>query len=568
MNKKLTRNFVSKELNINSFNNLKPYFDSLKKRELRTGKQIWQWLLDKSELESILSEDLAWRYIKMNCDTSNKELADSFNFFVAEIEPQIAIEWNELNKIFINPNVISLVDVTKLFTIIREVKKDLAIFREKNVPLEAELQQKEQEYGMIASKMGVNFDNKELTLQQASNYLKQTNRDTREQVYHLINKRRLNDSDILNNLLTKLIEIRTEIAKNADYSNYRDYKFKAMGRFDYGVEDCKQFHSSIANVVTPLVNEIIDNRKKTLGYENIRPWDLDVDPDMKPALLPFNTTDELIKSTIWCFRDIEPEFGIYINEMKREGYLDLDSRKNKAPGGFNYPLHESNIPFIYMNATGNMRDMITMLHEGGHAIHSFLSASLELVDFKDTPAEIAELASMSMELISMDHWDYFFDNDEDLKRAKRTHLEDVISVLPWVATIDKFQHFLYENPNLSVEERTKTWLEITKEFSCPLIDYKGLEEYKANQWQKQLHIFEVPFYYIEYGIAQLGAIAIWKNYSENPKKALNQYKDALKMGHTSPLPDTYKAAGIEFNFSEEYIKELMDFVKVELDKLS
>jgi oligoendopeptidase F len=253
--------------------------------------------------------------------------------------------------------------------------------------------------------------------------------------------------------------------------------------------------------------------------------------------------------------------------MNKMGYLDLDSRKGKAPGGFNYPLHESNVPFIYMNATGNFRDVITMIHEGGHAMHAFYCADLEVVNFKDTPAEIAELASMTMELITMDYWGNFFDTKEELKRAKREHLVDVLSVLPWVATVDKFQHFLYENPNHTVDERMQKWTEIANEFGSDQIDYSGLEPYKASQWQKQLHIFEVPFYYIEYGIAQLGAIAIWKNYRADKQKALKQYKNALKMGYTSPIADVYKAAGIKFDFSKEYIQELMSFVQKELDSL-
>lgn len=564
---KIARNFVSEDLQINSFDDLSSYFDNLKNRDLSNASKVWKWLVDKSELEAILSEDLAWRYIKMNCDTGDKNLAESFNQFITEIEPKLALEWNALNKIFNSPSILDNIDSAKLFTVIREVKKDIKIFREENVSIEAEIQQLEQEYGLIASKMSVDYNNEELTLQQAANYLKDTNRDIREGVYKLINNRRLQDVDALNELLSKLIGLRHTLAKNADFNNFRDYKFTSMGRFDYKKEDCFQFHSSVAKVVTPLVSDIIKQRKDKLGYESLKPWDLDVSADSLPALKPFATSDELIKRAIFCFRDLDPEFGIYLNEMNRMGYLDLDSRKNKAPGGFNYPLHESNIPFIYMNATGNLRDMVTMLHEGGHAMHAFLASKLELVEFKDTPSEIAELASMTMELITMDHWKYFFDNEEDLKRAKLTHLEDVISVLPWVATVDKFQHYLYENPTHSVDERTQAWTNILNEFSSNIVDFTGFENVRANQWQKQLHIFEVPFYYIEYGIAQLGAIAIWKNFRDDPKKALKQYKDALSMGYTSPIPDTYKAAGIEFNFSEEYISELMDFVKVEMDKL-
>ncbi len=567
MTKKLERNFIDKNLKINSFEDIKPYYDNLKNRDFKTPSEVWQWLLDRSELESVLSEDLAWRYIKMNCNTADKSLADDFNMFITEIEPKIAPLSNELDKKFYNDEVIKKVDQTKLFTVIREIRKDLELFREENIPIEAELQQKEQEYGVISSKMLVEYEGKEITLQQAANYLKQTDRKVRETVYKLINNRRLQDSDKLNDLLTELIKLRHKVALNAGFENFRDYKFKSLGRFDYGVKECKQFHNSVAEVVKPVIEDMHKYRKSKLYLDTLRPWDLDVDEDNKPPLKPFEKTEELIKKATFVFRDLEPEFGVFLNEMRIKGYLDLDSRKNKAPGGFNYPLHESNVPFIFMNATGNLRDVVTMMHEGGHAVHAYLCADLELVNFKETPAEIAELASMSMELITMDYWHYFFDNDEDLKRAKRIHLEDVLTVLPWVAIVDEFQHFLYEQPEHTVEERYNTWMKISDKTGSNIIDYSGLEEFKKNQWQKQLHIFEVPFYYIEYGIAQLGAIAVWKNFKENKVKALSNFKKALEMGYTAPISHVYKAAGIKFDFSKEYIKELMDFVVDELNKL-
>jgi oligoendopeptidase F len=412
--------------------------------------------------------------------------------------------------------------------------------------------------------MTVHYQNKELTLQEASNYLKNTDRNVREEVYHLINNRRLADTDTLNNLLSKQIKLRHQIALNAGFSNFRDYKFKSMGRFDYKVADCYKFHSAVAHDVVPMNEDLLKIRKSKLNVDKLRPWDLDVDEALKAPLKPFDTVSDLIRKTVYCFRDLDLEFGIYLNEMDKMGYLNLDSRKHKAPGGFNYPLHESNVPFIFMNATGNLDDMVTMLHEGGHAIHAYLTAHLDLVHFKEIPSEIAELASMSMELITMDYWHHFFDNEADLKRAKRTHLKNILSVLPWVAKIDKFQHFLYENPNHTHEERNKAWTAINKEFCGETVDFNGLENYQQNIWQRQLHIFEVPFYYIEYGIAQLGAIAIWKNFKQDKKQALEQYKKALKMGYTSPIPEVYKAAGIRFDFSDAYIQELMDFVKAEL----
>jgi oligoendopeptidase F len=567
MANRLIRNYLSKDLEIQTFADIEPYFEDLQGRTLNTQKKVWQWLIDRSELESVISEDLGWRYIKMNCQTDDKELANDFNTFVSAIEPQIAIASNKLDLKFNEPAVQNYIDKAKLFTVIREIKKDIDLFREANVPLEAELQKKEQEFGILASKMMVVYNNQEHTLQSAANFLKDTNRQIREEVYRLINHRRIQDKDALNTLLTAQIKLRQQIAINAGFDNFRDYKFKSMGRFDYSVADCRAFHNAIAQAVVPLVDTQLKKRKEQLHLETLKPWDLEVDVALKAPLKPFENVNELIRKAIFCFRDLDLEFGIYLNEMNKMGYLNLDSRKHKAPGGFNYPLHESNIPFIFMNATGNLDDMTTMMHEGGHAIHAYLSAHLELVNFKDVPSEIAELASMSMELLTMDFWHHFFEDEDELKRAKRTHLESILTILPWIAKVDKFQHFLYENPNHTVEERQNAWLAINQEFSSNIVDYTGLEEYKQNLWQRQLHIFEIPFYYIEYGIAQLGAIAIWKNYKKDKTLALNQFKNALKMGYTSPIPDIYKAAGIEFNFSEDYITNLMDFVQAELKKL-
>jgi oligoendopeptidase F len=250
--------------------------------------------------------------------------------------------------------------------------------------------------------------------------------------------------------------------------------------------------------------------------------------------------------------------------MKR---LDLDSRIGKAPGGYNYPLYETGVPFIFMNSSGQLRDVITMVHEGGHAIHSMLTKDLEYVGFKELPSEIAELASMSMELISMEHWNLFFESKDDLRRAKMEQLENVIEGLPWIAAIDKFQHWLYKNPNHSADERTDEWKKIFSSFSSSVTDWSDEENARDAWWQKQLHLFEVPLYYIEYGMAQLGAVAVWRNYKQDNKLAIENYKAALMLGSTKSIPEVYKAAGIEFNFSESYIKELIDFVRGEMKKL-
>ena len=566
INSKLKRSFIPENLKIKNWSDLAPFFLDLEQRKISNEKDLEIWLENRSELDSILEEEMAWRYIKSTCDTTDKELAAKFEYFVSKIEPEISKQSNILDKKLSNSEFFNKLDNSFLI-IKRALKNKIELFREENIPLFAELQKEEQEYGAIAAKMTIEYKGETLTLHKAANFLRDTNREVRKEVYTLINKCRLEDKNNLNTLLSKLIEKRNKVAINAGFSNYRDYMHKALDRFDYSVNDVLKFQDTIQKTVTPIIEEIHKKRLSKLNYNNLKAYDLEVDVDLKPALKPFNTGEELADKSIEVFTKLKPMYGDFLYTMKELGYLDLDAREGKAPGGFNYPLYESNVPFIFTNATGNLRDLETMMHEGGHAIHSFLSRDIKLVDFKNLPSEVAELASMSMELISMDYWDVFFDSKEELLRAKLSQLEGVMSVLPWVATVDKFQHWLYLNPKHTNEERETEWTKIFEQFGSKIIDWNGLEAFKSNSWQKQLHIFEVPFYYIEYAISQLGAIAIWRNYKQNPEKALIQYENALKLGYSVTIPEIYKTAGIEFSFNENYIKELMDFVKSEINKL-
>jgi oligoendopeptidase F len=415
--------------------------------------------------------------------------------------------------------------------------------------------------------MMVTVDGQEYTLQQATKFLESHNRNKREEVYRKIQDRRLEDTTALNDLYNQLIEKRNQEALNAGFKNYRDYRFKELGRFDYTKEDCYQFHDAVKLHVLPLVNIIYQKKKQKLGLDTLRPWDVDAEPAGTEPLHPFKTSDELINKSIECFTKLRPFFGDCLKKMNELKHLDLESRKGKAPGGYNCPLAESGAPFIFMNAAGQMHDVTTMVHEGGHAIHSFLAHPLQLSGFKEYPMEIAEVASMAMELFSMDEWQTFFDNDADLLRAKEHQLERVITIFPWIAIIDKFQHWIYENPAHTNEERTAKWNEILKEFRDSVIDYSGLENYRSNAWQRQLHLFEVPFYYIEYGIAQLGAIGMWMQYKQNPQQALDNYCSALSLGGTKTLPQLFETAGLKFDFSPDKIKVLMEFVKGEMDKI-
>lgn len=562
------RKFLPETFTVTGWDQLKPYFDRLLEREITSIDGLKDWLRDRSELESVISEDFAWRYINMTRFTENETYSKAYQDFVENIQPKMAPVSDQLNRKATSSEFLDvLANETGYDIMIRNLKKDIEIFREENIPLFTEISLEQQKYNTIAGAMMVELDGKELTLQQASVKLMSVNREERERVYHKISSRRLQDKQVLDELFTKLIDLRHRVAVNAGFKNFRDYMFTAMGRFDYTPQDCFDFHESVAAEVVPIQNALIVERKNLLSVDPLKPWDKAVDPEGKDPLKAFENGKDLTDKTIECFRRIDPYLGQCLSIMNTMGHLDLESRKGKAPGGYNYPLAEIGVPFIFMNATSTLRDMVTIMHEGGHAVHNFLTRDLALNDFKSTPSEVAELASMSMELISMDAWDIFFTNEDDLKRAKREHLEDILETLPWVATIDKFQHWIYEHPNHSLEERKENWNAIVNQFSDTVTDWKGQEEAKDYLWQKQLHLYEVPFYYIEYGMAQLGAIAIWRNYKQDKQKGLRGYLNALKLGYMKSIPEVYAAANIRFDFSRAYISELMAFVKKELNEL-
>lgn len=563
---KNSRLFLAADIDFSSWESLKPFYENLKSRNFNTIGDMKSWLRDLSELDAAVSEHVGWLYIKMTCNTQDKIASEAYTNFVSEIQPLIAEYDDAFNRKFLDSPVKN--ELPPEYKIhLASISNQVRIFRKENIPLIAELMVKEQKFGEIAGDMTVEVNGKTLTLQQATNYLKQQDRNLREEVFFKMGNRRLADRNKLDELFSELVKMRHQVALNAGFENYRDYKFVELDRFDYTPQDCADFHHSVKQQIVPIVDSMQQKRKSELKLEQLKPWDLDVDTSGKPELKPFRTGHELTRKTIECFYAIDSYFGQVVEALHSMHHLDLDSRIGKAPGGYNYPLYETGVPFIFMNSSGSMQDVVTMVHEGGHAIHSMLTHKLEFVGFKELPSEVAELASMSMELISMEHWNYFFENEDDLRRARREQLEGVLEALPWIACVDKFQHWLYLHPEHTVEERTTAWIDHFTAFSGKTVDWNKALEVRDALWQKQLHLFEVPFYYIEYGMAQLGAIAVWRNYKKNPRQAIQQYKDALSLGSTRSIPEVYEAAGIKFDFSENYIMELAGFVKDELQKV-
>lgn len=562
----MSTSFLPDPFIVNTKDDVLPLYEQLIGRNLNSIADFRTFLSDTSELESALSEDMAWRYIRMTCDTQNKDHEAAYLTFVQEIQPHLAPLEDQINKKIVSSEwSVAWRSESEAHEIyLRGLEGAVELFREENIPLQSDLATLAQEYSSIQGAMSLEWEGQTLTLQQASNILMRSDRQAREKVWQLMQDRRSIDTEKLNNLFNQMVQLRHQVALNAGFANFRDYMFKAMGRYDYDVTACKDFHRSVETAVVPLLKDLMQRRKSQMGLDTLKPWDTQVDPLGREPLKPFTGGQELLEKGIDCLSRVDTYFGDCIKTMQKHNLLDLDSRLGKAPGGYNYPLAKTNMPFIFMNASGNLRDVETLVHEAGHAIHSFQMAPLDLNAFKNTPSEVAELASMSMELLTMNTWDAYFDDPKSLNRAKAEQLEGILGTLPWIAQVDAFQHWIYENPNHTVDERTAAWMDLSKRFGSGEVDYSGMESALENSWHKQLHIFEVPFYYIEYGFAQLGAIGVWRNYMKNGHAAIESYKAFLKLGYTHSIPKVYETAGVKFDFSANYIQELMQFVHDEL----
>ena len=565
--KRKARNFVATDFVVTDWAHLQPYFDALFAMPLDTVAEIERWLKISSELNFVIAEEKAWRFIRMTCDTASESIKQLYEQFSAEILPQLSLQANELLKKLYSAPAFADLDPDRFLIVKRSVIKRIELFREENVPLNTEIRRRSREFDEIASGLSIDHDGNQLTLQKAAAFLEMKDRALRETIWRKITQARLAQMDRLNGLFSDLIGLRHQVAQNAGYASYADYKFESLGRFDYTRQDCYAFHDAIEQVVKPQLVARSRERQRHLGLSELRQWDLNVDEFGKEALRPFKDGRELVEGSIRVLDHLGPSLADKLRLMQEMGHLDLESRMGKAPGGYNYSLPETGVPFIFMNAVGTQSDLTTMLHEAGHALHSFATQYIDIAEFKHMPAELAELASMSMELLTLDYLDEFYQDPEALRRARREQLLRPLTLLPWIASIDAFQFWAYDHPGHSVAERELAWQDIFIRFHGDFITWEGDENVLHSFWQKQGHVYDVPFYYIEYGIAQLGAIAVWRNYRNNPEKGLADYLNALSIGYTRPIPEVYAAAGIRFDFSAQYIKELIEFVVAEIEKL-
>ncbi len=560
------RQFFPSDFRIDKLEQLTPFLDRLLQADINSIPALTTFLLNLSEAEAIIGEAACWIQINATCDTENAEYKKAYDYFYTTLQPYLQVFSNDINK-----KIIACEFAEQLpkdyFVYLRNIKKNISLFKQENVSIHADLSLLQQEYGIVCSKMSVLVNDKEITLQQAASLLKEKDRTLRKDVYFKIQQRRLQDKDTLNELFSSLVEKRHAIATNAGFENYTSYKFQELGRFEYGQQECFDFHHGIQKHILPLVTKLYENKKQKLCFQDLFPWDINAPAENEQPLKPFSQNEELFQKTLTCLHAINPFFAACLSEMKTQQRLDTESRKGKAPGGYNCPLPESGVPFIFMNAAGTLDDVITLVHESGHAVHSFLSHPLPITGFKEYPMEIAELASMSMELFSLEHWHNFFPNPQDLQRAQLQQWERVLTIFPWIAIIDKFQHWIYANPKHSIQEREAAWQQIATEFRSNAINDTQTQQFLPSSWQKQLHLFEVPFYYIEYGIAQLGAISIYKAYKKDKQKCLSQYQQALALGGKVSLKELYETAGIELHFDEAYILDLMQFVTQEIENI-
>ncbi len=568
----LTNPLVPNPLDASRWENIEPICRVLLERPVNSAADFERWLLDRSELDAACSESRVALSIAMTCQTDDPEKAGAYSKYIEEVPPKLRPASFELDKKQAALHTRFPLDKQRYEVLERSVRTDVELFRAENVPLMTELERMGQEFQKLAGAMTVTFDGQERTLPQMAPYLQSTDRSVRESAWRGVGERRLRDKDVLDGLFDTMIATRDAVARNAGFENFRGYAFRSMRRYDYTPKHCEDFHAAVEKHVVPFLRRLNDRRKRNLSLTSLRPWDLSVDEKGRAPLKPFTDGGDLVQRSRRVFARMDPGLNEMFRSLGDNGTpgkcLDLDARKGKAPGGYQEMLHRSRRPFIFMNAASVHRDMETLVHEAGHAFHSMLCKDEPLVAYREAPIEFCEVASMGMEMLTMPLWDEYYHSPSERSRAVREHLERSVEILAWIAQIDAFQHWVYLNPKHTHDERNAHWLHLDARFG-PSVDWAGLPEARAWQWHRQLHLFLHPFYYIEYGIAQLGALGLWLHSLEKGQaSALERYKRAMKMGGSRPLPELFEAAGLPFDFGDATIARLVGAVEREMGKVS
>ena len=561
------RQFVPSNINIGNWTTLEPLFKQLEEqiKTASSAEKLELFILNWEELSAAVSEEGSKRYIAMTCQTEDKDAEKAYLDFVEKIEPEEK-KCNFLlaKKLIQHPNLKELKN-QRYEVFIRDTALQVELFRSENVSLETKTAKLGQQYQKTIGGLTVQFEGKEQTLIQMSRHLEEPERKHRQKAWELVANRRLEEAEKIDVYLNDLAKIRNQMSENAGFPNYRDFAHQRLGRFDYSPDDCISFQEAIEEEMVPLLRELQDERLQSLGINELKPWDTATDPKGRPPLKPFEKVSDLVVRSQAIFNQVDGNLADWFQTMQDLGLLDLANRKGKAPGGYQCSLDESRLPFIFMNSVGVQRDVETLLHEAGHAFHAMASQNEPLHSYRHAPIEFCEVASMAMELLGSEFLEEFY-NEEEARRARIAHLEGIVFVFPWIATVDAFQHWLYLNPNHSIEERDKAWSNLIDRFGGN-VDWTNYESAKAKLWHKQLHIFLHPFYYIEYGIAQLGALQVWANSKNNSSKALADYKAALALGGSRPLPKLFEHCNIRFDLSRNTVAPMADLLRKELNTL-
>ncbi len=557
------RDFVPNDIDFGDVGEVVALYEKLLGEPVSSAEQLERFLLNRSELEAALGQYRAVLYIRMACDTDDKGRSEAYKHFIEIIQPAIEPLSDKLDSKYLAGLEKYPLNEQRYKQYNMVLRTDVKLFREENIAIQTQLSLLSQEYQALCGAMVVEFEGKKYTLPQMGKFLQENDRDVREAAWRCVAKRRLDDKERMEELFDKMLKLRCKEAANCGINNYQDYIFQQRHRFDYSPADCELFHEAVEKVVVPLLGRILEQRRQKMGVKSLRPWDTEADPQGREPLRPFDNVEEFIGGVHEIFKKVDPELGEQFGNMASLNLLDLESRQGKAPGGFQCSLPEARLPFILMNAVGTNGDLRTLLHEGGHALHTMACRDDDLVAYRHAPLEFCEVASMGMELLARNYVEQFY-NKSEANRSRREHLEGIITLLPWIATIDAFQKWIYDNPAHSREQRREAWLNVRERFGGNLLDWNGLEQEHGYMWHRQLHIFLHPLYYIEYGIAQLGALQLWAQARRDYAGAVRNYRKALALGGSKSLRELFNTAGLRFDFSQNNVKPLIDDITEEL----
>jgi oligoendopeptidase F len=545
---------------------IEPFFQELEASRL-DDDHLEAWLLGWTRLANLIQEAYARLYVATTVNTNDAGAEGRFQAFLDDIlTPARASEQKLKEKLLQSGLKPAGFDIQ-----LRNMQTEADLFREENLPLLSEEQKLNTHYDQIIGAQTVPWGGKELTILQLVPILQDTDREKRERAWRLGAERQLADRKAINELWAELLALRLKIAANAGMPDYRAYRWHEMLRFDYHPQDCLAFHQAIEAVVVPAAERIYEKRRKQLGVERLRPWDLDVDPLGRPPLRPFQSIDELEAGAQRIFNRVDAQLGAYFQTMRQESLLDLDNRKGKAPGGYCIEYPVARRPFIFANSVGLHNDVQTLLHEGGHAFHAFESSHLPYNQQLQVPSEFAEVASMGMELLAAPYLGKSqggFYSETDAARARIEHLETSICFWPYMAVVDAFQHWVYQHPQQSVhpDQCDAQWGSLWQRFMRGQ-DWSGLDAEMVTGWQRKLHIHQIPFYYVEYGLAQMGAMQVWRNALQDQGAAVKAYRQALSLGSTVSIPELYRTAGAKFTFDARTLGELVYLAEETIQRL-